>query len=72
MKLKKKVKEMLLQPFYFGLLISKFGKPHTTIKRWIDTDYKDLRLPESVEILQEVSGLSKSELFETEKVKVKV
>lgn len=69
MKLKRSVKKMLLKPTYFGLLINKFNKPHTTVKRWIDTDYKDLRLVENINILSEITGLSESELFDQPKKK---
>ncbi|WP_313214146.1 hypothetical protein [Soonwooa sp.] len=66
MKLREEIREMLMQPKFFGLLISKFDKPHTTVKRWLDTDYKDLRLPENVVILEEVSGLKREEIFQEE------
>jgi len=66
MKIRDDIKEILLKPKYFGLLISRIGKPHTTIKRWIDTDYKDLRLPENTAILMEITGLTQSQIFEPE------
>ncbi|HCD9234561.1 hypothetical protein HZQ28_00915 [Elizabethkingia anophelis] len=63
MNLKENIKEMLLQPKYFGLLISKLNRPHTTVKRWIETGYKDLRLPENQKIISEITGIPESDLF---------
>ncbi|MRM83402.1 hypothetical protein [Riemerella anatipestifer] len=68
MKLKREIKEMLLrQPKYLGNLIAGLNKPDTTVKRWLREDYKDLRLPENVKILEEVTGLSREEIFEEDK-----
>lgn len=64
MKLKKEVKRLLMRPEYLGLLMHKTGKTHATIVRWLQTDYKDLQLPQTVAIIEEITGRSRRELYE--------
>lgn len=65
MKLREEIREMLLRnPKYLGGLIAGLNKPDTTVKRWIKTDYKDLRLPENVKVIEKVTGLPKEKIFE--------
>lgn len=65
MKLRKSVKQKILRtPKLLGGLIAGLNKPDTTVKRWLNKDYKDLRLPENIKVLEEVTGLTQDEIFE--------
>lgn len=67
MKLRAEIREMLLKkPKYLGNLIAGLDKPDTTVKRWLREDYKDLRLPENIKVLEEVTGLTQEQIFEPE------
>lgn len=63
MKLREEFKEKLLEPVYIGYLMYRTGVPYHTLKRWVQRDYKDLRLPEYSSLLAEVLEVEVKDLF---------
>lgn len=64
MKIKKKHAKALLEPRNIGQLMVITNLPFSTLKRWITTSYKTLRLNEYATALESVLGVPKDEIFE--------